>query len=219
MINFILNITIIAIISYLAGSFPTSIIVGKLTKGIDIRNYGSKNAGGTNSFRVLGIKAGILVCSVDIFKGFAAAFWISQIRVFNSIYEFDGAFAVAAGVAAVLGHCYTIFADFKGGKGVAAAAGILIALFPTAFIICLGVFTTVLVLSGYVSLSSISTAIALPIVLIIYHSMSNKLVTVPLLIFGIVVSAFVIYSHRSNIERLIKGNENRFKKLCIFERK
>ncbi|HBM81760.1 MAG: glycerol-3-phosphate 1-O-acyltransferase PlsY [Clostridiales bacterium] len=217
-LNIILNIGCILILSYLAGSFPTSIIVAKVLKGIDIRKFGSGNAGATNTFRVLGWKAGLAVACIDVFKGFAATFWISKISFFGTPLNFDMLVQVLAGSAAVLGHCYTVFADFKGGKGVAASAGMLIALFPAAFFICFGVFTIVLLSSGYVSLSSLVAAFALPVTLFVLRLVFVKHVSISLLIFSVAIFAFIFYSHRNNIKRLILGKENRFKSLKIFSK-
>ena len=126
-----MDIILVIILSYLAGSIPTSIIMGKLLKGIDIREHGSGNAGGTNALRILGWKAGITTMILDIFKGFAATFWFSKFAMDGSV-----PIMIIAGIAAILGHTYTIFAGFKGGKGVGTAAGMLIALFPVSLPSC-----------------------------------------------------------------------------------
>lgn len=215
----LLNICCIMVLSYLVGSFPTSIIVSRIAKGIDIRDYGSGNAGATNTFRVLGWKAGILVALIDVFKGFAATFWLSKLNLFNASINVDMLVPILTGAAAILGHCYTIFAGFKGGKGVAASAGMLIALFPTAFLVCFGVFWAVLLLSGYVSLSSIVAAITLPVTLLVIRMFFIKPVSTSLLVFSIGICAFILYSHRANIMRLIKGTENRFKMEKLFSKR
>jgi len=212
------NLGFIALLSYIAGSLPTSIIMCKILKGTDIRNYGSGNAGGTNAFRVLGWKAGLLVASIDIFKGYGATALLSQINLFQTGYDTTSLAPVLAGVAAVLGHCFTIFAGFKGGKGVATSAGMLIGISPVIFLICFIVFTSVLLTSGYVSLSSIITAVALPITLITFCFTMPGFISTPFMVFGIVVSVFVVYTHRSNIKRLMSGKENRFDNLRIFKR-
>lgn len=217
-LRIIANLTCILVLGYVTGSFPTSIIVSRIIKGIDIRNYGSGNAGATNTFRVLGWKAGLLVAAVDVFKGFAATFYISKLNIFNAVPDVEMLVPILAGSAAVLGHCYTVFAGFKGGKGVAASAGMLIALFPTAFFVCFGIFTAVLLISGYVSLGSISAALALPVTLVIIRVAFIKPVSPSLFIFSLTVSAFIVYSHRSNIKKLIRGTENRFPSVRIFNK-
>jgi len=149
-----LNLLVILVLSYLTGSFPTSIIVGKLTKGIDVREHGSGNAGGTNAFRVLGWKAGLFVSLVDIAKGTFATLVISRIRFGTLPFENPALLMVLAGIFAILGHTYTIFAGFQGGKGVATGAGMLIGLFPYALLTCLVIFGLTLFSTGLVSLSS-----------------------------------------------------------------
>lgn len=215
----IANLGLIIVLSYLVGSIPTSIIVGKVFKGIDIRNYGSGNAGGTNSFRVLGWKAGMIVVAVDIFKGFAATRWVSQINLFNAPLVMVSLTPIIAGASAIIGHCYTIFAGFRGGKGVAASAGMLIAMSPSTFLVCLVVFAAVLTTTGYVSLGSISTAVILPIYLLVRRNISPDSVSLPFLILGTAAGIFVVYTHRSNIKRLMAGKENKFEKVRIFKRK
>lgn len=215
----IVNLSIIVLFSYLVGSIPTSIIVSKAFKGIDIRKHGSGNAGGTNTFRVLGWKAGLIVVIVDILKGFIATRWISQLNLFNSPLDTYSLTPVLAGAAAIIGHCYTVFAGFKGGKGVATAAGMLIAISPVSFLICVLVFAAVLTTSGYVSLSSMTTAVALPVSVLIRRFVFSQGEGVPFFIFSLLISGFIVYSHRGNIKRLLSGKENRFNKVRIFKRK
>lgn len=217
--NSMINIAAIIILSYLAGSIPTSIIVCKALRGSDIRNYGSGNAGGTNAFRVMGWKAGILVVSIDIFKGFAATEWISRLNLFSGIPESSIPVPIIAGTAAVIGHCFTIFAHFKGGKGIATSAGMLIALFPVPLFVSVSVFAVVLLTSGYVSLSSLIAAIAFPVTMIFFYINDPNNIDRTAIIFSIIITAFIFYTHRSNIKRLIAGTENRFEKVRIFTRK
>ena len=206
-----LSILVIIVLSYVIGSFPTSIIVGRLLKGIDIRQHGSGNAGGTNVFRVLGPAPGIFVMLFDAFKGFAATFWVSKI-VIDSMPLETGMIMILAGVSAILGHIWTIFAGFKGGKGVGTAAGMLAALFPKALLICLAVFFIVLFASKIVSLSSMSAAVALPITLTLFRYVFNVEVLTSLYIFSFIAAALIIFTHRSNIKRLMNGTENKFGK-------
>jgi len=214
-----LNLIVILLLSYLMGSLPTSIIVARITKGIDIRQYGSGNAGGTNSFRVLGWKAGLFVSLVDIGKGAFATLVISTLRFGELPFESQSAVMILAGLAAILGHTYTIFAGFKGGKGVATGAGMLLGLFPVAFLICLLVFAVVLFTTGTVSLSSISAAVSLPIALFLLDQFTSAEVDAVLKGVSLIIPLFIIFTHRTNIRRLLKGEENSFEKLKIFRSK
>ncbi len=207
-------LTLLAIIitSYLIGSIPTSIIVSKVFFGYDIRDYGSGNAGGTNAFRVMGWKAGIFVMAVDVAKGAIATYFFSQIRIdpisLPSVY-----LQMIAGVSAVFGHIWTVFAGFRGGKGVGTAAGMLIVLYPVAFLVCFVVFLVVLVTTRYVSLSSMSAAVMLPISLILISEFTDRPLSTPLLVLAIAMAVLIVFTHRSNIKRLLQGNENRIKKI------
>jgi glycerol-3-phosphate acyltransferase PlsY len=202
-----LSILVILVLSYLIGSFPTSIIVGKLLKGIDIREHGSGNAGGTNVFRVLGPGPGISVMLFDAFKGFAATFWVSRLVVDFMPLE-TGLIMILAGVAAICGHIWTIFAGFRGGKGVGTAAGMLAALFPTALLVCLAIFFVVLAVTKIVSVSSMSAAVALPITLSVFRYVLDVPVQSSLYIFSFIAAALIVFTHRSNIKRLVNGTEN-----------
>jgi len=213
-----LSLSVILILSYLVGSIPTAIIVGKITQKIDIRQYGSGNAGGTNAFRVLGWKAGLFVSLFDVAKGTFATAVISQIR-FDAPIVNPTLIMILAGLCAILGHTFTIFAGFKGGKGVAAGAGMLIALYPIAFGICLLIFVLVLLSTGLVSVSSISAAVSLPIVLWILNQFPAFNIETALLIFSLIIPAFIIFTHRSNIARLLKGEEKPFEKLILLRRR
>lgn len=208
----------ILILSYLVGSIPTAIIIGKVTKKIDIRQFGSGNAGGTNAFRVLGWKAGLFVSLFDVAKGVFATAVISQIRIDVPLVNPTWSM-ILAGLCAILGHTFTIFAGFKGGKGVAAGAGLIIALYPVAFLLCLLVFALVLFSTGLVSVSSISAAVSLPIILLILNKSHVIVADSVLLIFSVVIPLFIIYTHRTNIRRLLKGEEKPFEKLILFRRR
>lgn len=217
MIVVILNILLVMIISYICGSFPTSIVVSKLAKGIDIRNYGSGNAGGTNVFRVLGWQYGILVSIVDIGKGVIATLLVSQIRIEQLSFECDMLFKIVAGLSAVIGHSFTVFAGFRGGKGVATGAGMLISLTPVVFIACLIIFALVLFSTGIVSVASITTAICFPIALVLYSVIRGVSIDQTLLIFSLVIPLFIIFTHRHNIIRIFRGQENKFEKIAIIK--
>ncbi|HID39863.1 MAG TPA: glycerol-3-phosphate 1-O-acyltransferase PlsY [Calditrichaeota bacterium] len=202
------------LLSYLAGSIPTSIIVGKILRGIDIRDYGSGNAGGTNTFRVLGWKAGLFVSAVDVFKGFAATSWLAQLSFGTSVLPED-ALRIITGFAAVAGHIWTVFAGFRGGKGVGTAAGMLSALYPLALLVCLFIFLCVFLISRIVSLASISAAISLPVILSIFRYVVNRPVDDILYYFSFFAAVLIVFTHRTNIRRLISGTENSFKKKIL----
>jgi len=219
MIEPYIQLLLLLLLSFITGSFPTSILTGKLLKGIDIREHGSGNAGGTNVFRVLGWKPALVVVLIDIFKG-----WLPSAIYATTLFKGQpisdvGVIQILCGFSAVLGHTYTIFAGFRGGKGIGTLAGMLIALFPIAFPLCLLVFAITLMTTGYVSLSSILATIALPILLLILPILGIHQGALSLLIFALLVPWFAIYTHRSNIVRLRDGTENRFEKAMIFRKK
>lgn len=205
------------ILSYLAGSFPTAVVVGKLFFKRDPRNEGSGNAGGTNAFRVFGWKAGLAVALVDVGKGYLAAAAISLLA--------GGAAAPAAregamllcGLAAVAGHVWTVFAGFRGGKGVAAAAGALLAFAPAAFIPAAAAFALVLLSTGIVSLSSILAACVLSAALIA-PAFGASGQSPWLLGFGFLAAPFIAFTHRANIGRLLRGQEKRFEKVALLRK-
>jgi len=206
------SLVLIILFAYLVGSFPTSIVVGRMTQRIDIREYGSKNAGGTNAFRVLGWKAGLFVAVVDILKGVLATLLIAKIRVDPLMLDYE-LVQIIAGTFAVIGHIWTVLAKFKGGKGVATGAGLIIALFPWASLICFIIFAALVLTTRYVSLGSIIATSSLPFVLLTFDRMFGKSVSTSLLTFSILISCLIIFTHRSNIRRLLNGTENRFEKL------
>ncbi len=207
----------IILLSYLIGSIPTSIIVSKLARGIDIREHGSGNAGGTNVMRVLGWKHGVLVIILDAFKGVLAVIVVARLHYgsmpFQNLTPFDDftLVQIIAGISAVIGHIWTVFAGFKGGKGIATALGMLLMIVTTDMLIAVGVFVVVVTISRYVSLGSILGAIAVPLTLVVRENIFN--VDVPgyhtLLPFLIAVALLVVFTHRKNVVRLINGNENK----------
>ncbi len=209
----------VLILSYLVGSIPSSIIAGKFLKGIDIRDYGSGNAGGTNAFRVLGWKAGLIVSLFDIGKGTFATLVISQLMIDPLVFSSLTLIKILAGLAAILGHTFTVFGGFRGGKGVATGAGMIIGLFPVAFLICLSVFALILFSTGLVSLSSIIASVSLPVTLFIFNSAFSKNVDISLTIFSIIIPFFIIFTHRANIKRLLAGEEKAFSNLILFKKK
>lgn len=196
---------ILLIVAYLIGSIPTALIISKYFFNIDIREYGSGNMGATNTFRVLGSKFGTIVMVGDMLKGILAV----GLYVFLPYYftnEFDRTnLMIGLGLAAVIGHIYPIWAQFKGGKGVATLFGMVLAIQPWVAINCVAVFLVVLYLTRWVSLSSILAGIALPIcVLWIYNEQE-----VFYRVFAVAVAALIVLTHQKNISRLIKGNEGR----------
>jgi len=209
----VLKLLTMVLISYLAGSIPTAIIYGKLTRGIDIRQHGSGNAGATNVFRVLGWKAGVLVLLIDMAKGLVATLWIYKIGT-GSFIGAPELLKILAGLSAVFGHIWTVFAGFKGGKGVGTGAGMIIGLVPGAVLVAVVVFVLVVAITRWVSLGSILASLTIPIFLIIKRFVLTLPVSNTLLIFGLLIPALIIFTHRSNIKRLLNGTENKlaFKK-------
>ncbi len=197
------------LLAYLLGSIPTSVWVGKWFYHIDIRNEGSGNAGATNTIRVLGVKAGIPVILVDVFKGFLAV-WLMPKFIPAAWAAPEAVYAqMAAGFLAVIGHVFPVFASFRGGKGVATLLGMGIALFPHVIWIPVVVFAVTVLLSGYVSVGSMLAGISFPLAdIFIYHDRHPGRI-----IFAIVAALFLLYTHRQNIVRLWKGKENRFKRI------
>jgi glycerol-3-phosphate acyltransferase PlsY len=193
------------IAAYLCGSVPTSVWWGRAFHGVDVREHGSRNAGATNTFRVLGPRAGVPVLLIDVLKGFLP---VRMIPNWSGL-EPDSTpwmwFRVALVLAAVVGHLYPVFAGFKGGKGVATSLGGVLAVHPGAAGICVLVFAFVFRLSHFVSLGSLSAALAFPLaVVLVYRETSPVKVG-----FAAVLCAMVFYTHRQNIARLLKGEENR----------
>jgi glycerol-3-phosphate acyltransferase PlsY len=199
----------ITICSYLIGSIPTSIITSKLIKGIDIRNFGSGNAGGTNTIRLLGWKIGIAVILVDILKGMIATYFIARLG-HDKLILANEMIGIWAGLMAIIGHIWTIFAGFKGGKGIAVAGGMLFILYPLAFTLCLIWFLLVAFTTRYVSVASISAAILLPIILLLMRNLMKMSISLTLIYFAVFIALLIVFTHRANIRRLIQGKENRF---------
>jgi glycerol-3-phosphate acyltransferase PlsY len=204
-----MNIPLVAftlIAAYLLGSIPTSVWVAKKIHGIDIREHGSGNAGATNVIRVLGWKTGIPVMIVDVAKGWFAAYLPV---LFNLAEPGSGqltTFQIFAGLAAITGHIFPVFAGFRGGKGVGSTFGVLLSLHPLLTLSCLGVFLIVLLITGYVSVSSMSAGLAFPLFLFtVFHTTSPVFK-----IFSILVTLAFIATHRKNIKRLLKGEESKF---------
>lgn len=203
------NLVLIVILSYLIGAIPIGVIISRLYKGIDIRGYGSKNAGATNVYRVLGpIPAGI-VLFLDALKGMVAVLFISQIS-FGAPLTNEIALKIIAGISAVLGHIFPIYVGFKGGKGIAAGLGVLLALIPREVLIALGLFILILALTRYVSLGSLSAATFISLALIFEKYYLHKEVEKELIILCVALTFLIFFTHRSNIKRLWNGTENKF---------
>jgi glycerol-3-phosphate acyltransferase PlsY len=216
-----LELLILIFIAYIIGSTPTSIIVSKTVYKSDVREHGSGNAGATNVFRTFGWKPALFVTLVDIFKGWLPAYVAGNLNSDSILFASNpDALMIIAGFAAVLGHTYTIFAGFKGGKGVGTMAGMLIALFPIALPICILVFILTLITTGIVSLGSMLASVALPVTLFIIGGMNPEMeISLTLRIFALIIPTFIIFTHRSNIKRMMDGTENRFEKARIFKKK
>jgi acyl phosphate:glycerol-3-phosphate acyltransferase len=212
-----LNLIFVILLSYLVGSIPNSIIISKLVRGIDIRSYGSGNAGGSNVFRVLGWKWGILTILLDALKGALAVIVVARFYLghfpFNNVTPFDDftLVQIICGVVAVVGHVFTLFAGFKGGKGIATGLGVLIMIVTVDMAVALGIFFLVVGYSRYISLGSLAAAVSVPIVMIIRENIFH--VNIPgyhtILPFAVLLALFVVYTHRTNIDRIFKGNERK----------
>ncbi|MEX0907635.1 MAG: glycerol-3-phosphate 1-O-acyltransferase PlsY [Gemmatimonadota bacterium] len=187
--------------AYLIGAFPTSHVVARTLHGIDLRQHGSGNLGATNAFRVLGWRAATPIFVADIIKGFGPT-WFFPLLDGST----DPLWALAYGTAAIIGHVFSVYVGFRGGKGVATGAGVFLALAPVAVLIGFGIWTAVVFATGYVSLGSVVAAAALPVLVA-----STRAPTAVLLL-SVAVGLFVVVAHRSNIRRLLHGEENRFRR-------
>jgi len=193
-----MSLVIWLVAGYLAGSIPTSFLAGKLA-GIDLRQHGSKNLGATNVYRVLGWRYAIPVGLVDVAKGAV------PVAAAASMVPRVGWLPLAVGCAAVAGHVFSVFLRFRGGKGVATAAGVVLALAPGALGISAAIWVTVLTVTGFVSLASMLGAIAFPVAVRLLYPGSAYAFWV-----GVGLALFIVFTHRSNIGRLVRGTENRF---------
>ncbi|MCU0396225.1 MAG: glycerol-3-phosphate 1-O-acyltransferase PlsY [Chitinophagaceae bacterium] len=191
--------------AYLIGSIPTAVWVSKFFFGIDIREYGSGNAGATNTFRVLGTGWGSFVMAVDILKGVLASFLYLLLPYYLTDEFHRTNLMVGLGLAAVLGHIFPIWAGFKGGKGVATVFGMVLAIQPMVALLVVGIFLLVLYLTRFVSLSSILASLALPVLILVIFNEPEPLYR----IFAIAVALLVILTHQKNIQRLLNGNESK----------
>ena len=191
--------------AYLIGSIPTAYILGRLIKGIDIRRFGSGNIGATNTFRVMGKAPGLVVLAIDILKGFICVSYIADLFLYISPAARPELYKVLVGLATITGHNWTVFLKFKGGKGVATSAGVVIGLIPKIFWFGFSVWLIVFALTGFVSLASIIASVSIPVFTLIFGEPTEIIVFMSLLCLAIV------YKHRSNIQRLKSGEEKRIK--------
>jgi acyl phosphate:glycerol-3-phosphate acyltransferase len=196
---------LLIILAYLIGSIPTAIWVSRAWFGIDIREYGSGNSGATNTFRVLGSRWGAFVMSVDIIKGVVA----TSLYILLPFYLHEEAdrtnFMVGLGLAAVAGHIFPIWAEFRGGKGVATLFGMVLAMQPAVAVCCVGVFLLVLYLTRFISLSSILASVAFAVFILFIFNEKETLYRG----FAIAVALMVVLTHQKNITRLLRGSENK----------
>lgn len=197
--------------AYFLGSIPSAVWIGKYFYNIDVREYGSGNAGATNTIRVLGKKAGIPVLIIDALKGFAAVSIANLSSYTTGSTQFIN-LQLVLGIASLVGHIFPIFASFRGGKGIATLLGITVAVNPIAAAFSIVIFLTVLLIFNYVSLGSMSAAVAFPITIILIL----KVKTPSLILFSILVAIMVIITHQKNIQRLLNGEEPKAK---LFKRK
>ena len=203
---------IFGLIAYLIGSIPTAVWIGKATYGVDVREHGSNNAGATNTFRVLGKKAGVTVLLIDIVKGFLPVFLPNLFKVGPWNSDELITVQIVAALCAVLGHVFPLYAGFKGGKGVATSLGVIIGIHPPAAGLCILLFLIIFLSFHFVSLGAICAAIAFPLILTFVFNVTS----VWLLGFSVLLSAIVVFAHKKNIGRLIAGNES---KMFVFKKK
>ncbi len=194
------------LVAYLVGSIPSAVWVGRTFYNIDVREYGSGNAGATNTFRVLGRKPGIVVLIMDILKGFLAVKLAFIMGDYDSQSPEFIDYELALAVCGIMGHIFPVFVGFRGGKGVATMLGILIGIHPQAAVICALSFIVTLYLSGYVSLSSMISGIVFPIVIMVFYSTNSSIN-----IFSLAVAILILVTHQRNIERIIRKEESRVK--------
>lgn len=201
-----IQLVVLMIAAYLLGSIPTSVWVGKVFFNKDVRDFGSGNAGATNTLRVFGYAAGIPVLLFDIFKAWLPVFLSISYFKWEASGDLLVYMQILIGLAAVIGHIYPIYSGFKGGKGVATLAGMALALFPLAFLSSLLTFIIVIAITRYVSLGSMAAAFVFPVFLVFVFNHQST----PLIILGIFASVFLVFTHRKNIKKLINGTENKF---------
>lgn len=194
------------LVAYLLGSVPSSVWIGRSFYGIDLRTQGSGNAGATNTIRVLGTRAGIVVLLIDVFKGWLAVYLAVNFVPVNFTPTQTNIYQIVAGLAAVFGHVYPVFVGFRGGKGIATFVGVGITLFPWSVLVVFGIFVIMLISTKYVSVASMTGAICFPFIVIFIFNPHS----LPLVLLAIFVGIFIPFTHRKNIQRLLNGTESKF---------
>ena len=205
----IVLIIVSIVAAYLLGSIPSSVWYGIGYFGIDVRKQGSGNAGATNTFRVLGKRAGTVVMLIDVMKGWTATCLASMLFYMNEIGETELlVYKILFGIVAIIGHIFPVFVNFKGGKGIATLLGMVLAIHPELASVCITIFILTLVASQYVSLSSILATLAFPVLswLGLFGHPEPLLI-----VFGFTMFILVVFTHQKNIVRLLNGNESRVK--------
>jgi len=193
------------LVSYLLGSIPTAYIFGRIFKGIDIRKFGSGNVGATNTFRVIGRLPGAIVLIIDILKGLIVVTYVASFFMFISPVARPELYRAITAISVMIGHNLPVFLRFKGGKGVATGAGVVIGLIPEIFWLAFFVWAIVFCVTGYVSVASIIASISVPFFTLLFGE-ANEIV-----IFMSILCLLIVYRHRSNIKRLKMGEEKRIK--------
>ncbi len=195
---------LLVVAAYLLGSIPSAVWIGKKYYGVDVREHGSRNAGATNTLRVLGRRAALPVFALDVLKGFVA---VTLAHLAGYPHGSDQTFnlKIALVAAAVLGHIFPVFAGFRGGKGVATLAGAVLGVYPPAVLLCVATFLVVLMVSHYVSLSSMTAGVMFPVYIVLVFRETY----LPLILFGCVIAVLLIFTHRKNIRRLAAGTESK----------
>jgi acyl phosphate:glycerol-3-phosphate acyltransferase len=183
---------LLLLVSYLLGAFPTSLLMGKVARGIDLREYGSGNLGATNAFRVLGWRLAVPVLAIDVFKGWLPAF------LFPILLGLEGAWPLAFGAAAIIGHVFSVLVRFRGGKGVATSAGVFLALAPAATLLAIALWTGLVVATRIVSIGSIAAAATLPVFVYMTQGLSAAFWL------SLAVGILVVLAHRKNLRRLVR---------------
>lgn len=212
-----LSLLIVIAICYLIGAIPSSLWYGKIVHNVDIRDHGSGNAGATNTFRILGWKAGTIVLLFDFGKGLICTLFISQLayqigsgpETFYENWDVDSMVLILCGVAAVVGHMFPVYAGFSGGKGAATACGMLYGIEPVSISITLAIFLIIMFSTHYVSLASITGAFVFPFSQLILRYGFDLYIDGSIMIFSSLIALAIIIKHKGNIKRLIEGNENR----------
>lgn len=199
-----INLLLYLLLAYLLGSFPSAVVFGKVFKGVDVRDFGSKNAGATNTFRVLGKQIGIPVLIVDIAKGFFST-QLANLTDLNVERSEFVIFQILLGTIAVVGHIFPLFAGFRGGKGVATLFGMVISINPYAALLSCLVFLIILILTHYVSLSSIIASLAFCVIVIVFHGENRT----AMIVFSVLQLILLLFTHRANLKRINQGEENK----------